>query len=88
MNELPKLRFIRPLTESTTRFEGFVYEDSYEEVLACWDKYKDNLGLFMIDYTELYNQWEIYRKEKGMYVRDNFILYRDWLHDKLFQLEG
>jgi len=105
MNEIPKLRYCGMFEcDLDDRDVDTEYKDniglitciskkSYKEVLAFWDKYKDNPIEFSKEfhgYLELFIKEKIiYTKFKDDYTEVNLIdlfKYRDWLHDKLFKL--
>jgi hypothetical protein len=95
MSELPKLEKIlfdtkeyelisRNKKEHKFRkFEFVITEDSYKQQLVLWDKYKDNINLFVKDYPQYeLEMWEIKMKQNKYYNSE-----KDWLHDLLFKVE-
>jgi hypothetical protein len=74
MSEIPKLKIIKPLIESTTQFDGFLYESNLKEVNAFWDKYKDNIELFKLDFKGIIEREQVMQHE-----------FNYWLHDLLYK---
>lgn len=92
MNEIPRLKVIRPSNKSTTRFEGFLYEGNLKEVNAFYDKYKDNPWLFFKDFPKEQKNNSI--SNIGMSIDMKWISckvnnkdFKDWLHDLLYKVE-
>lgn len=81
MSEIPKIKINKPLNKDY--IDGVIFETNYKECLEFWDKYKDNISLFVKDYPQYeLEMWEIKMKQNKYYNSE-----KDWLHDKLFKEE-
>lgn len=73
--------------------EDIITLSSLKEVNTFYDKYKNNMGLFIKDFPEFKTYWEHREKSLSLCCMQEYLYielfkdFKDWLHDYLYKVE-